>query len=110
MFPLMSTAIFAVTVLVAGDPVPSWNIEPSCRVEMSKTIPAGDMQVCMDDERAARDQLTKEWEQFASADKAHCLRLSTLGGEPSYADLLTCLELQRDARTLREKEGKAAEQ
>jgi hypothetical protein len=47
-------------------------------------------------------------EQFTSADKSHCLRLATLGGEPSYADLLTCLELERDARNLREKEGNAA--
>jgi hypothetical protein len=105
----MSTAIFAATVLVAADPIPSWNVEPSCRLEVSKTIPIGDMKICMDNERASRDQLAKEWEQFAPADKAHCLRLSTLGGPPSYTDLLTCLELERDARSLQEKERGAAE-
>jgi hypothetical protein len=110
MFPAMSTAILVATVLVADDKVPSWNVEPSCRVEVNRTIPLGDVQVCMENERAARDQLAKEWEQFASADKSHCLRLSMLGGEPSYTDLLTCLELQRDARMLREKEGKAPPQ
>jgi hypothetical protein len=110
MFPPMSTAILVATVLVAGHQVPNWNVEPSCRLEASKAIPVGDLQVRMDDERTARDQLAKEWEQFASADKAHCLRLSTLGGEPSYTELLTCLELQRDAKALREKEGKATAQ
>lgn len=110
MFSPMSPAILVATVLIASDQAPNWNVEPSCRVEASRTIPLGDLQVCMDTERTARDQLAKEWEQFASADKAHCLRLSTLGGEPSYTDLLTCLELQRDARALREKEGKATGQ
>ena len=28
----------------------------------------------------------------------------TIGGDPIYTELLTCLELQRDARMLREKE------
>jgi hypothetical protein len=32
-----------------------------------------------------------------------------LGGEPSYTDLLTCLELERDARILREKDRGTAE-
>ena len=105
MFPRMSAAVVAATVFVAVDQVPNWNVAPSCRVSVSKTSPLGDMEVCMSNERAARDQLVKEWEKFTPADKAHCLRLATLGGEPSYTDLLTCLELERDARTLREKEG-----
>src|ERR1700722_1269048 len=105
MFPPMSTAILVATVLVAGDQVPNWNVEPSCRVEASRAIPVGDLQVCMDNERTARDQLAKEWWQSAPAAGAPALRFSTLGGEPSYTDLLTCLELPRDARALREKEG-----
>jgi hypothetical protein len=104
MFLPMSTAILATTVLVAADEVPRLNVEPSCRVEVSKTIPNGDMEVCMENERSAREQLVREWTQFTPADKAYCLRLSTLGGEPSYTDLLTCLELERDARNLREKD------
>jgi hypothetical protein len=110
MFPPMSTAILVATVLVAGEQVPSGNVEASCRVEVSRTFPVADLQVCMDNERNARDQLAKEWKQFGPADKAQCLRLSTLGGEPSYTDLLTCLELRRGARALREKEGKATGQ
>jgi hypothetical protein len=109
MFLPMSAAIFAGTVLVAVDEVPNWNVEPSCRVEVSKTVPNGDMEVCMENERSARAELVKEWAQFTPADKAHCLRLSSLGGEPSYTDLLTCLELERDARNLREKERGTAE-
>ena len=52
----------------------------------------------------AKDQLAKEWTQFAAADKSHCLQLSTIGGDPTYTELLTCLELERDARRLRERD------
>jgi hypothetical protein len=109
MFLPMSVAIVATTVLVAADEVPRLNVEPSCRVEVSRTVPNGDMEVCLENERSAREQLVWEWTQFTPADKTHCLRLSTLGGEPSYTDLLTCLELERDARNLREKDRGTAE-
>jgi hypothetical protein len=109
MFPPMSATIVAATIFVAADQVPNWNVEPSCRLQVGKTTLISDMKVCMDHEREARAQLVREWNQFAAADKAHCLRLSSLGGEPSYADLVTCLELQRDARNLREKEGATVE-
>jgi hypothetical protein len=105
MFSPMSGTILAATVFVAAGQVPNWNVEPSCRFYVNRAVPVGDMEICMNNERAARDQLVKEWEQFVPADKSHCLRLATLGGEPSYTDLLTCLELQRDARALRKKEG-----
>src|SRR6202047_4247638 len=97
MFPRMSAAVLAATVFVAVDQVPNWNVAPSCRVAVSKTIPLGDMEVCMSNERAARDQLVKEWEKFTPADKAHCLRLATLGGEPSYTEFITYLVVGRGA-------------
>ena len=38
-----------------------------------------------------------------AADRSFCQRLATTGGtSPTYTELLTCLELQRDARNLRE--------
>ena len=53
--------------------------------------------------RAARDRLAREWPSFAQGDKSHCLELSRLG-EPTYTELLTCLELAREARNLRERD------
>ncbi len=52
----------------------------------------------------ARDQLVRQWQQFVADDKSHCLSLSSAGGKPTYTELLTCLELHRDARNLRQKE------
>jgi hypothetical protein len=88
------------TVTVA-DPIPSLNVEPSCRAAAAGA--AGikqDLSVCLDDEKGARDQLAKEWDQFASADRTLCTRMSTRGGSPTYTELLVCLEMARDARKL----------
>jgi hypothetical protein len=56
-------------------------------------------------EQAAREELVKQWAQFTPADKAHCLRLSTLAGDPTYTELITCLEIEREVRKVREKES-----
>ena len=58
------------------------------------------MSVCLDDEKSARDQIVKEWNQFAPADRTSCTRLSTTGGAPTYTELLVCLQMARDARKL----------
>jgi hypothetical protein len=96
--------ILAVIVWVAAaDAVPAFNIEPHCRAVAAKAEPVGDPAACIRLEQEARAQLVKQWSQFARADKDHCLPLATLAGEPTYTALLTCLELERDARLLRDK-------
>ncbi len=103
MFLPLSVTLYGVSVFLAADQIPTFNVEPFCRAVASRTVPVGDMEVCLRKEQAARDELTRQWAQFAPADKAHCLQLSTVGGDPTYTELLTCLELQRDARQLKER-------
>ena len=57
-----------------------------------------DTAACERDENNARAALEKEWSQFTLSDKAHCVRLGTLGGSPSYVELLTCLEMAKGAK------------
>jgi hypothetical protein len=59
-------------------------------------------------ERAARDELVNRWKAFNADDKATCIPLATAGGTPTYTELLTCLDVRRDARLLRESEGRGA--
>jgi hypothetical protein len=59
-----------------------------------------DTAACDRDEITARTTLEKEWSQFTPSDKARCGRLVTLGGGPSYVDLLTCLELAKQVKEL----------
>jgi hypothetical protein len=84
---------------------PNLNVEPSCREAASGSIGIKqDMSVCLDDEKSARAQIVKEWDQFAATDRTSCTRLSTTGGSPTYTELLVCLEMARDARKLPKEE------
>jgi hypothetical protein len=88
------------TIAVA-DPIPTLNVEPSCRAAASGDLGIKqDMSICLDDEKGAREQLAKEWSGFASEDRSLCTRLSSTGGVPTYTELLVCLEMARDARKL----------
>jgi hypothetical protein len=104
MFPPFDVTVLSAFILVATDRLPTFNVEPFCRAVASRAVPVGDASICVRKEMEARDQLAKEWAQFAPADKSHCVQLSTIGGDPTYTELLACLELERDARNLREKE------
>jgi hypothetical protein len=55
-----------------------------------------------------RDELAKEWSSFTPADKVACTNESKMGGESSYTELLTCLEMARDVRTMNADAAKPA--
>ena len=101
MIPVPVLLIGAQLTIAVADPVPAFNVEPSCRQAASGDIGIKqDLSVCLDDEKSAREQLVKEWSGFASADRSLCTRLSSTGGAPTYTELLVCLEMARDARKL----------
>jgi hypothetical protein len=76
------------------------NVEPSCRAaaDANARQSGRNTEVCLRDEQQARDTLKREWDSYNSDDRAHCVRLTTLGGPPSYVELLTCLQVAKDAR------------
>jgi len=55
----------------------------------------------MGDERAAQDQIIKNWSSYAPADKIDCVGMNATGGPSSYVELQTCLEIMRDAKVIR---------
>jgi hypothetical protein len=95
---MLDAKLVAMLALIAAlDRVPTFNVEPACRYLADRAASLDDMKVCLSHEQAAREQLAQEWAAFALEDRAHCARLATVG-DPSYADLLTCLELARETR------------
>ena len=76
--------------------LPVFDVRPECRA-VASVMP---VQKCLQDEQSARVELEKNWSSFADRDRGHCIGEATAGGSPSYVDLLTCLELMRDARQL----------
>src|SRR6202011_1056401 len=104
LFPAMMVGGHLLIAVV--DKVPDLNFQPICR-ESGPANLAGkdDIQTCLKDEGAARDALAKQWSQFESADRTRCIRLSTTNGSASYVEVLTCLEMDRDAKKLRRTTG-----
>lgn len=80
--------------LVAADQVPNLDVRPGCQ---ATDIADMSQQTCLEDERAAGDDLMKEWGQFPAQDKAMYTDQSK-NYHPSYVELLTCLEIARDAK------------
>ena len=57
---------------------------------------------CLDTEQEVRNKLAQQWANFHAADRKHCATEATMGGEASYTELLTCLEMARDVRKIHE--------
>ena len=98
---LLPILLLSSQLVLAVDSVPKFDIAPSCRSAGATAVMATrDAAACERDERTARDTLEKEWHQFTPSAQARCVGLVTLGGGPSYVELLTCLEMAKQVREL----------
>ena len=94
-------------VPVAGS-VPVINVEPVCQgiaVQGGSsfhdyTAIAKEKQDCLQTEKEVRDQLVQRWSSFTPTDKNACINEAEMGGDSSYTELLTCLEMAQDVRDL----------
>ena len=115
---MMLAKVFALSAHLAmpvSDGVPTLNVDQVCTgiaqqggVTFHDSATAQEKKDCLDSEQAIRDELAKQWSSFNGADKVHCTNESRMGGESSYTELLTCLEMARDVRTMRASEPEDA--
>ena len=54
----------------------------------------------MGDERDAQDQLTNNWSQYSRAHKTQCVGMTTRSGTSSYVELISCLDIMKDAAAI----------
>lgn len=99
--------LFGASLIISVDSVPSLNVEQVCEgiaqqggVSFRDPNIAVEKKNCLDSEHATRDELVKQWSSFSPSDKSACTNEATMGGDSSYTELLTCLEMARDVRTL----------
>ena len=85
-----------------SDAVPRFNIEPSCKGGLDSPGLNERYGRCISEENGARQKLESTWSNWPSADRAQCSDTARMGA-PSYVELLTCLEMQKDARELNKK-------
>jgi hypothetical protein len=85
----------------AGGP-PTLNVDTSCvAAGMGSVVLGRDKKACLADETTAQDTLKQNWSKYAANDKTECVGMVTTGGPPSYVELLSCVEILRDARNIR---------
>jgi hypothetical protein len=101
-----AVALLAASDVARADDVPNLNVDPVCRGIAQQSAGPGEkggpdlaFSQCVQSEQAMRQKLVGEWSTFLPAEKANCVG-SEKGGLASYTDLVTCLEMARDARKL----------
>jgi len=118
--PVVTVALAAFAALsvsqtpaLAANDLPQFDVKPSCSSatkaandlnQAGDNLRPGDRSAdnCVQDEMKAKSSLSDQWDQFKIAERQRCTRLATLGGLPSYVELLTCLELARQAANIPE--------
>lgn len=84
-----------------ADDVPNFNIRKNCKADVQAYQGGGNPQGCVDDEQSAKQTLVGQWGQFDAASRARCVRMvSDVSGTQSYVELLTCLQMAKDAKGL----------
>src|SRR5262249_9169031 len=102
--PAIAIAMIMPAILSArSDDIPTLDVNPVCHgIAMQGELEAGlqrtSFQQCVQSEQAVREEIKKEWSSFSTSDKSHCVTLAKTGGESSYTELLTCMEMSRDVR------------
>jgi hypothetical protein len=108
---LLATGLFCLSLVTPGvagaasNGVPTVDIAITCRTSEQALIAifgAAYQQTfegCMTSERAAREQIVKDWQKFPAGGRQRCV--ITTGYMPSYIEWLTCLEMEQQVLELR---------
>jgi hypothetical protein len=75
----------------AADRLPAFDIVRNCNAETVGAVTS--VESCTKDETDAKNQLAESWSHFGASEKKACVGESSVGGEQSYVELLTCLEM-----------------
>jgi len=80
----------------AADEPPAFDLVRNCNSEAAGDVSGGGVASCTKDETEAKNELTKRWSQFDASQKKTCIGEASTGGDQSYVELLTCLEMSSD--------------
>ena len=97
-----SLVIATPSVAFAADELPKFDTSKSCQAAFSAYTGADKARydTCLKEETDAGAQIGSTWAQWPPRDRTHCAQLAALGGTPSYVEMLTCLQIARDTKTL----------
>ncbi|KQO89150.1 hypothetical protein ASF36_23570 [Methylobacterium sp. Leaf90] len=82
------------TTAAVGGELPRYSVEATCRAAPTlETSDRNTFQNCVRDENQAHTQLRQQWAGFDATRRVMCVQEESIGGAPSYVDLLTCLQM-----------------
>jgi hypothetical protein len=84
----------------SGGP-PTLQVGPSCEAAGRGGVVLGrNKEACLADESDAQNTLKQNWSKYPATDKTICSGMTTAGGPASYVELVSCLEILRDAKSI----------
>jgi hypothetical protein len=76
-------------------------VGPSCEAAGRGGVVLGrNKEACLADETDAQNTLRLNWSKYPATDKTICSGMTTTGGPASYVELVSCLEILRDAKSI----------
>ena len=97
--PVLFAFAIPALFLTVADVVPNYDVRPTCKAATDMMGNQGrTVQSCMDSEKAARDDVAKNWSGVPSEEKKRCVQTALERGSPSYVELLICIEINRNSR------------
>jgi hypothetical protein len=77
--------------------LPKLDIKATCRRAQPLSGQQNAYQGCLNDETDAQRELSRTWFDFKAGPRSTCTQETKIGGAPSYVELLTCLQLDKQA-------------
>ena len=77
----------------AADGIPDFDVARNCSADVASVGIGSGLAACKKDETDARNELDRRWRKFGASAKHDCIGESSVGGDQSYVELLTCLEM-----------------
>lgn len=106
LLPIAAVFLGTHLAMTVADGFPTFPVDADCHdVAGLDPTTARKKEDCVRDEQVAHDQAERQWGQFSPADRDLCIRTAKLGPDPSYVQLLTCLEMRRDVKSIPDSQG-----
>ena len=87
------------SVVAAAQEVPTLDVGTLCRAQAKAAKALAD--TCLADEKRAREDLVRQWTQFSPDSRERCSGIAkSIAGAQSYVELLTCLQIAKDVKSL----------
>ena len=103
--PYLPAMVLVASAPARAEEVPVLNVEPVCQGIAEQAATPGErggpdltFRQCMKNEQSMREQIVSQWSTFTDGERSNCVAEAKLEVQSSYTDLLTCLQMAKDAR------------